>query len=81
MKSFWVVDVIFFSFKTMMVILHQIYVLTGFRMTLTPTLRKYDAGVLGAGAVHGIAIPPKMKDFTSSGFCTSQCSEKVTATL
>ena len=46
-------------------------------MTLTPTLRKYDAGVLVAGAVNGLAIPPKMKHFTSSSFCTSQCSRQV----
>ncbi|XP_067933312.1 dopamine beta-hydroxylase-like [Watersipora subatra] len=50
---------------------------SGFRLTFTPTLRKYDAGILTLGAVHGIAIPPKVKDFTSSGFCTNTCTQRI----
>ena len=49
----------------------------GFRMTLTPTLRKYDAATITVGAVKGIAVPPKVKEFVSSGFCSSECSKKV----
>ena len=49
----------------------------GFRMTLTPTLRKYDAATISLGAVRGITVPPKTKDFVTSGLCTSECSKKV----
>lgn len=53
---------------------------SGLRLTLTPTLRQHDAGVLttGVGVNDLQIVPPFEKEFLSSGFCTSECLNKVT---
>ena len=49
----------------------------GLRLILTKTLRQYDAGVLGTGAVNGLTIPPKAKDYATNVFCTGACTKQV----
>ncbi|XP_061164656.1 uncharacterized protein LOC133173681 [Saccostrea echinata] len=51
---------------------------SGFRLTLTPTLRRHDAGILTAGMkVNDMQIiPPFEKEFLSSGFCSQECLKK-----
>nr|CAB3263916.1 DBH-like monooxygenase protein 1 homolog [Phallusia mammillata] len=49
---------------------------SGLRLTYTPDLRQYDAGILDIGVgVSGIQhiIPPNAKSFYSYGDCTSEC--------
>lgn len=51
---------------------------SGLRLTLTPTLRQHDAGVLTTGVVVNDLqiVPPFEKEFLSSGFCTSECLDR-----
>ncbi|KAK3088535.1 hypothetical protein FSP39_020262 [Pinctada imbricata] len=51
---------------------------SGMRITYTPTLRPHDAGLLTAGMmVHPFQIiPPQIKDFRSTAFCTADCLRK-----
>ncbi|XP_056009441.1 uncharacterized protein LOC125680065 [Ostrea edulis] len=51
---------------------------SGFRLTLTPTLRRFDAGVLTSGLKVNDRqiVPPFEEDFHSSGFCTQECLSK-----
>ncbi|XP_053552214.1 dopamine beta-hydroxylase [Bombina bombina] len=50
---------------------------SGIRLHYTPTLRKYDAGIMELGLVYTpvMAIPPRQKDFILSGYCTDRCTE------
>lgn len=52
---------------------------SGIRLTFTPTLRRYDAGVLSMGVKVNDRqiVPPFEKEFVSSGFCTAECLNKV----
>ena len=51
---------------------------SGLRLTLTPTLRRHDAGMLqlGVGVSEFQIIPPHIKDFRSTGFCSEDCTTK-----
>jgi len=46
---------------------------------VTPTLRKYDAGImeLGVEYMDHMAIPPKQEKFLLSGFCIKSCTQLV----
>ncbi|KAL4617381.1 dopamine beta-hydroxylase [Arapaima gigas] len=50
---------------------------SGIRLFYTPTLRKYDAGIMELGLVYTpvMAIPPAEKDFLLTGYCTSKCTQ------
>uniref|UniRef100_A0A8C5QVA4 Dopamine beta-hydroxylase n=1 Tax=Leptobrachium leishanense TaxID=445787 RepID=A0A8C5QVA4_9ANUR len=49
---------------------------SGIRLYYTPTLRKFDAGIMELGLVYTplMAIPPFQKHFVLSGYCTDQCT-------
>lgn len=49
------------------------------RITFTPDLRKYDAGLLTTGVQIGPThmIPPHETDFVNTGFCQAECLEQV----
>ncbi|KAF6211921.1 hypothetical protein GE061_012438 [Apolygus lucorum] len=48
---------------------------SGFKIYLTPDLRKYDAGIieLGLEYIDKMAIPPKQPAFSLSGYCITDC--------
>uniref|UniRef100_A0A7N8X0U1 Dopamine beta-hydroxylase n=1 Tax=Mastacembelus armatus TaxID=205130 RepID=A0A7N8X0U1_9TELE len=50
---------------------------SGIRLHYTPSLRKYDAGIMELGLVYTpvMAIPPKQHTFYLSGYCTSKCTQ------
>uniref|UniRef100_A0A8C9QQE5 Dopamine beta-hydroxylase n=1 Tax=Scleropages formosus TaxID=113540 RepID=A0A8C9QQE5_SCLFO len=50
---------------------------SGIRLYYTPTLRKYDAGIMELGLVYTpvMAIPPGERDFLLVGYCTSKCTQ------
>ncbi|XP_048874512.1 dopamine beta-hydroxylase isoform X1 [Brienomyrus brachyistius] len=50
---------------------------SGIRLYYTPTLRKYDAGIMELGLVYTpvMAIPPGMTDFQLTGYCTAKCTQ------
>lgn len=52
---------------------------SGVRITYTPTLRQYDAGLLTIGMKVGShhIIPPFEEDFINEGFCTEDCLRQV----
>ena len=52
---------------------------SGMRMILTPNLRQHDAGGLtvGVNVDPEHFIPPFLKNFLSTGFCSSECTERV----
>ncbi|XP_066265485.1 DBH-like monooxygenase protein 1 homolog isoform X1 [Branchiostoma lanceolatum] len=56
-------------------LLSGLYDSSGLRMTYTPELRDNDVGVLEVGmmASQYLVIPPHAVDFSSSGFCGTQC--------
>lgn len=49
---------------------------SGVRLYITPEVRKYDAGVIELGLEYTdkMAIPPKLEDFTLSGYCIAECT-------
>ncbi|XP_065218029.1 dopamine beta-hydroxylase-like [Planococcus citri] len=49
---------------------------SGVRLHITPTLRKYNAGVMELGLEYTdkMAIPPKQESFLLSGYCISECT-------
>ncbi|XP_048415023.1 dopamine beta-hydroxylase isoform X1 [Stegostoma tigrinum] len=51
---------------------------SGIRLFYTPTLRKFNAGILELGLVYTpvMAIPPGEASFELSGYCTSRCTEQ-----
>ncbi|XP_052095209.1 DBH-like monooxygenase protein 1 homolog [Mytilus californianus] len=51
---------------------------SGMRITFTPDLRKYDAGLLTTGVQIGPThmIPPHETDFVNTGFCQAECLEQ-----
>uniref|UniRef100_A0A8C9X459 Dopamine beta-hydroxylase n=1 Tax=Sander lucioperca TaxID=283035 RepID=A0A8C9X459_SANLU len=50
---------------------------SGIRLHYTPSLRRYDAGIMELGLVYTpiMAIPPKQHTFYLSGYCTSKCTQ------
>lgn len=50
---------------------------SGIRLHLTPSLRRYDAGIMELGLVYTpiMAIPPRQHAFDLSGYCTSKCTQ------
>ncbi|XP_069788258.1 dopamine beta-hydroxylase isoform X2 [Narcine bancroftii] len=50
---------------------------SGIRLFLTPTLRKFNAGIMELGLVYSpiMAIPPGEESFVLSGYCTAKCTE------
>ncbi|KAM9338516.1 dopamine beta-hydroxylase [Symphorus nematophorus] len=50
---------------------------SGIRLHYTPSLRRYDAGIMELGLVYTpvMAIPPKQNTFYLSGYCTSKCTK------
>ncbi|KAM9324234.1 dopamine beta-hydroxylase [Gastrophryne carolinensis] len=50
---------------------------SGIRLHYTPSLRKFDAGIMELGLVYTpvMAIPPQQKEFILSGYCTEKCTE------
>ncbi|XP_054612161.1 dopamine beta-hydroxylase [Dunckerocampus dactyliophorus] len=49
---------------------------SGIRLHYTPSLRRYDAGIMELGLVYTpiMAVPPKQHTFYLSGYCTSKCT-------
>ncbi|GLG99738.1 Tyramine beta-hydroxylase [Gryllus bimaculatus] len=49
---------------------------SGVRLYLTPTLRKYDGGVIELGLEYTdkMAIPPGQAEFMLSGYCVTECT-------
>ncbi|KAG7477279.1 hypothetical protein MATL_G00092850, partial [Megalops atlanticus] len=50
---------------------------SGIRLYYTPTLRKYDAGIMELGLVYTpvMAIPPREQYFQLTGYCTAKCTQ------
>ncbi|XP_061590282.1 dopamine beta-hydroxylase [Cololabis saira] len=50
---------------------------SGIRLYYTPSLRRYDAGIMELGLVYTpiMAIPPTQHAFYLSGYCTSKCTQ------
>ncbi|XP_018419215.1 PREDICTED: dopamine beta-hydroxylase [Nanorana parkeri] len=50
---------------------------SGIRLYYTPSLRKFDAGIMELGLVYTpvMAIPPRQKSFQLTGYCTDKCTE------
>uniref|UniRef100_A0A3B4T2L7 Dopamine beta-hydroxylase n=1 Tax=Seriola dumerili TaxID=41447 RepID=A0A3B4T2L7_SERDU len=50
---------------------------SGIRLHYTPSLRRYDAGIMELGLVYTpiMAIPPKQQTFYLTGYCTSKCTQ------
>lgn len=50
---------------------------SGIRLHFTPSLRRYDAGIMELGLVYTpiMAIPPRQHAFDLSGYCTSKCTQ------
>ncbi|KAL4218774.1 hypothetical protein ACF0H5_021361 [Mactra antiquata] len=48
---------------------------SGIRITITPTLRKYEAGVMEIGHTSNfyMIIPPGQKEFISKSYCSADC--------
>ncbi|KAM4696017.1 dopamine beta-hydroxylase [Rhinophrynus dorsalis] len=50
---------------------------SGIRLHYTPSLRRYDAGIMELGLVYSpvMAIPPGQKEFSLTGYCTDKCTQ------
>ncbi|XP_029468388.1 dopamine beta-hydroxylase [Rhinatrema bivittatum] len=50
---------------------------SGILLHYTPTLRRYDAGIMELGLVYTpvMAIPPQQKEFVLSGYCIEKCTQ------
>lgn len=53
------------------------------RLYVTPSLRKYNAGIIELGLEYTdkMAIPPKQESFTLSGYCIAECTAVVGISL
>ena len=51
-------------------------IITGLRFYYTPTLRKFDTGIMELGLEYGPkdSIPPRQPTFTLEGFCIGECT-------
>ena len=54
---------------------------SGVRTYLTPTLRRFDGGVMELGLEYTdkMAIPPQRPAFALSGYCITECTAVVRA--
>lgn len=52
---------------------------SGIKFYVTPTLRKFDAGIMEVGIeyINKMAIPPRQKMFKLVGDCISECTNIV----
>ncbi|KAM9306602.1 LOW QUALITY PROTEIN: dopamine beta-hydroxylase [Pholidichthys leucotaenia] len=52
---------------------------SGIRLHYTPSLRRYDAGIMELGLAYTpvMAISPRQETFYLSGFCSSKCTQTV----
>lgn len=52
---------------------------SGVRLYITPSLRKYDGGVIELGLEYTdkMAIPPGLSRFQLSGYCVTECTAVV----
>jgi hypothetical protein len=52
---------------------------SGIRITATPTIRQYDAGILETGALVNRLqlVPPHEKAFVSKSYCNKECLQRV----
>ncbi|XP_062869784.1 dopamine beta-hydroxylase [Trichomycterus rosablanca] len=50
---------------------------SGIRLWFTPSLRRFDAGIMELGLVYTpvMAIPPHQRNFQLTGYCTSKCTQ------
>ncbi|KAM9841689.1 dopamine beta-hydroxylase [Aulostomus maculatus] len=50
---------------------------SGIRLHFTPSLRRYDAGIMELGLVYTpiMAVPPKQHTFYLTGYCSSKCTQ------
>ncbi|XP_072345050.1 dopamine beta-hydroxylase isoform X2 [Scyliorhinus torazame] len=51
---------------------------SGIRLFYTPTLRKFNAGIMELGLVYTpvMAIPPREASFVLRGYCTADCTQQ-----
>ncbi|KAF7700765.1 dopamine beta-hydroxylase [Silurus meridionalis] len=49
---------------------------SGIRLWFTPSLRRFDAGIMELGLVYTpvMAIPPQQHSFQLTGYCTAECT-------
>ncbi|XP_072515362.1 dopamine beta-hydroxylase [Salminus brasiliensis] len=49
---------------------------SGIRLWYTPSLRRFDAGIMELGLVYTpvMAVPPRQSSFPLSGYCTAACT-------
>ena len=52
---------------------------SGLRITYTPKLRQFDAGIIELGLIYSDAnsIPPRQSAWPITGFCPTDCTDKV----
>uniref|UniRef100_A0A673MRP8 Dopamine beta-hydroxylase n=1 Tax=Sinocyclocheilus rhinocerous TaxID=307959 RepID=A0A673MRP8_9TELE len=50
---------------------------SGIRLWYTPSLRRFDAGIMELGLVYTpvMAIPPRQRAFQLTGYCTDKCTQ------
>uniref|UniRef100_A0A9J7XYZ0 Dopamine beta-hydroxylase n=1 Tax=Cyprinus carpio carpio TaxID=630221 RepID=A0A9J7XYZ0_CYPCA len=50
---------------------------SGIRLWYTPSLRRFDAGIMELGLVYTpvMAIPPRQRSFQLTGYCTAKCTQ------
>ncbi|XP_030623764.1 dopamine beta-hydroxylase [Chanos chanos] len=50
---------------------------SGIRLFYTPSLRRYDAGIMELGLVYTpvMAVPPRQSQFHLTGYCTAKCTQ------
>lgn len=56
---------------------------SGIKLTYTPSLREYDAGVMELGLEYTdkMAIPPHQPDFSLTGYCVAECTRAVSKNI
>lgn len=52
---------------------------SGIRITITPTLRQHEAGMLELGHVvsYSQVVPPGLPNYVTKSYCSSQCISQV----
>lgn len=56
---------------------------SGIRITITPTLRQQEAGMLELGHIVSYfqVVPPGLKDFVTRSYCSAECLSRVMYSL
>ena len=56
---------------------------SGIRLHYTPSLRRFDAGIMELGLVYTpiMAIPPRQSSYLLTGYCTAKCTQTVSISL